>query len=47
MSQRFGTSAPKGKNGFMPGRIVSSRAGRRNIQGKNVNIFNMRKIGGN
>src|SRR6266481_4876423 len=44
-SQRFGTSAPTGENGFMPERIVSSRALRRNIQGENVNYFNERKVG--
>src|SRR5271165_4503347 len=46
ISQRFGTSARKGKNGFMPERIVSSQAPRRNIQGKNVNYFNEAKTGG-
>jgi hypothetical protein len=39
VSQRFGTSARKGENGFMPGRIVSSRRLRRNIrEGKSSNL---------
>jgi hypothetical protein len=44
MRQRFGMSAPKAENGFVPKRIVSSRSERRNIRGKNVNNFNVRKI---
>jgi hypothetical protein len=39
-------SAPKGKNGFVQGRIVSSQRPRRNIRGENKNDFNMQKIGG-
>src|SRR5688572_28520506 len=45
-NQRFGTSAPKEENGFVPGRIVSSGPPRRNIRGKSINNFNVRKIGG-
>jgi hypothetical protein len=44
MSLRFGMSAPKAENGFLAGRIVSSRPLRRNIQGEIVNIFNVRKM---
>jgi hypothetical protein len=40
----FRTSARKGENGFMQGRIVSSQAARRNIRGQIVNIFNVRKM---
>jgi hypothetical protein len=43
MRQRFGMSAPKAENGFVPKRIVSSRLARRNIRGKIINIFNVRK----
>jgi hypothetical protein len=39
-------SAPKGKNGFVQGRIVSSQPPRRNIRGENKNDFNKDKIGG-
>jgi hypothetical protein len=46
MSQGFRTSAPEAQNGFMGGRIVSSRSPRRNIRGRNVNIFNAWKIRG-
>jgi hypothetical protein len=45
ISQRFGMSARKGKNGFMRRRIVSSRRARRNIRGLNASNFNERKIG--
>jgi hypothetical protein len=44
MSQGFRTSARKRENGFMGGRIVSSRGLRRNNRGGNVSYFNMRKI---
>jgi hypothetical protein len=47
MSQGFRTSAPKRKNGFIKGRIVSLPGLRRNTQGKNVNNFKLRKIAGN
>src|SRR5476651_278724 len=46
ISQRFRTSARKGKNGFVPERIVSSHGLRRNIHGKNASDFNKAKIGG-
>src|SRR6476646_5295914 len=45
VSLRFGMSAPKGKNGFVEGRIVSSQAPRRNIRGRNASNFNRRKMG--
>jgi hypothetical protein len=46
ISQRFGMSAPKGKNGFVRRRIVSSPRSRRNIPGVNASSFNDRKIEG-
>jgi hypothetical protein len=44
MSQSFRMSAPEAKNGFIGRRIVSSDTSRRNIRGKNVNIFKAGKI---
>src|SRR5205085_2250831 len=46
MSQRFRTSAPIGKNGFITTRIVSPFAPRRNIQRGNASDFNEANIGG-
>jgi hypothetical protein len=40
MSHRFGTSAPKAENGFVPRQIVSSGLTRRNIWGKKLSNFN-------
>jgi hypothetical protein len=44
MSQRFGTSARKGENGFVRRQIVSSNEARRNIRDKKAWNFNVRKI---
>src|SRR6185312_12215574 len=46
MTLRFWMSARKAENGFLDGRIVSSGPARRNIRGKIVNIFNVRKMPG-
>jgi hypothetical protein len=46
MRQRFGMSAPKAENGFVPKRIVSSRREGRNIRSKNANLFNVWKNAG-
>src|SRR6185312_9815951 len=46
MRQRFGMSARKAENGFVPKRIVSLAPPRRNIRGKIVNIFNVGKMPG-
>src|SRR5215207_2482758 len=46
VNERFGMSARQKENGFVQGRIVSSRRPRRNIRGENKNDFNKRKIGG-
>jgi hypothetical protein len=40
VSQRFGTSAPKAENGFVPRRIVSSRPRRRNNPARKASNFN-------
>jgi hypothetical protein len=44
MSQRFGTSARKGENGFVRHQIVSSGKPRRNIRTKKACNFNVWKI---
>jgi hypothetical protein len=44
VSERFGTSARQGENGFMGRRIVSSWLSRRNIRERNTSNFNERKI---
>src|SRR5262249_4468849 len=48
ISQRFGTSARKGENGFVRRQIVSSQRAGRNIRDEKASNFNVRKIrGGN
>jgi hypothetical protein len=46
MALRFWMSARKAENGFLGGRIVSLPPAGRNIRGKIVNIFNVRKMPG-